>query len=114
MHHQEEALPEAPPATAITVVRNAYIRRVAEQQEVACLILVSITPKIQKNLEDRPTFEILQELKTMFQQQAEQELFEIIKAFHACKQEEGQSVSTYVLKMKAYLDQMEHLGYPMA
>ncbi|GKA76632.1 retrotransposon protein, putative, ty1-copia subclass [Tanacetum coccineum] len=26
---------------------------------------------------------------------------------------EGQSVSTYVLKMKAYLDQMEHLGYPM-
>ncbi|GJS38934.1 putative RNA-directed DNA polymerase [Tanacetum coccineum] len=27
--------------------------------------------------------------------------------------EEGQSVSTYVLKMKAYLDQMERLGYPM-
>ncbi|GJT82694.1 retrovirus-related pol polyprotein from transposon TNT 1-94 [Tanacetum coccineum] len=26
---------------------------------------------------------------------------------------EGQSVSTYVLKMKAYLDQMERLGYPM-
>ncbi|GKE91114.1 retrotransposon protein, putative, ty1-copia subclass, partial [Tanacetum coccineum] len=49
----------------------------------------------------------------MFQQQAEQELFETVKAFHACKQEEGQSVSTYVLKMKAYLDQMERLGYPM-
>ncbi|GJY23980.1 hypothetical protein Tco_0397638 [Tanacetum coccineum] len=45
--------------------------------------------------------------------QAEQELFETVKAFHACKQEEGQSVSTYVLKMKAYLDQMERLGYPM-
>ncbi|GKA88297.1 hypothetical protein Tco_0810061, partial [Tanacetum coccineum] len=49
----------------------------------------------------------------MFQQQAEQELFETVKAFHACKQEEGQSVSTYVLKMKAYLDQMERLGYPI-
>ncbi|GJY25172.1 hypothetical protein Tco_0399898 [Tanacetum coccineum] len=36
-----------------------------------------------------------------------------IEAFHACKQEEGQSVSTYVLKMKAYLDQMERLGNPM-
>ncbi|GJW10324.1 zinc finger, CCHC-type containing protein [Tanacetum coccineum] len=44
---------------------------------------------------------------------AEQELFETVKAFHACKQEEGQSISTYVLKMKAYLDQMERLGYPM-
>ncbi|GJZ39587.1 retrotransposon protein, putative, ty1-copia subclass [Tanacetum coccineum] len=84
LHHLEEALPEAPTATATAAVRNAYTRRVAEQQEVACLML-----------------------------QAEQELFETVKAFHACKQEEGQSVSTYVLKMKAYLDQMEHLGYPM-
>ncbi|GJW01702.1 retrotransposon protein, putative, ty1-copia subclass [Tanacetum coccineum] len=38
-HHLEEALPKAPPATAIVVVRNAYTRRVAEQQEVACLML---------------------------------------------------------------------------
>nr|GEU64232.1 hypothetical protein [Tanacetum cinerariifolium] len=49
----------------------------------------------------------------MFQQQAEQELFETVKAFHACKQEDGQSVSTYALKIKAYLDQIERLGYPM-
>ncbi|GJS37974.1 retrotransposon protein, putative, ty1-copia subclass [Tanacetum coccineum] len=73
LHHLEEALPEAPHATTTVVVRNAYTRRVAEQQEVACLML----------------------------------------AFHACKQEEGQSVSTYVLKIKAYLDQIERLGYPM-
>ncbi|GKC17061.1 zinc finger, CCHC-type containing protein [Tanacetum coccineum] len=113
-HHLEEALPEVPPAIATAVVRNAYTRRVAEQQEVACLMLVSMTPEIQKNLEDRPAFEILQELKTIFQQQAEQELFETVKAFHPCKQEEGKSVSTYVLKMKSYLDQMERLGYPMS
>ncbi|GJU81633.1 hypothetical protein Tco_1283998 [Tanacetum coccineum] len=104
----------APPATATADVRNAYTRRVAEQQEVAYLMLVSMTPEIQKNLEDRTAFEILQELKTMFQQQIEQELFETVKAFHACKQGEGQSVSTYVLKIKAYLDQMERLGYPMS
>ncbi|GJS35693.1 hypothetical protein Tco_0534075 [Tanacetum coccineum] len=54
LHHLEEALPEAPPATATATVRN----------------------EIQNNLEDWPAFEILQELKTMFQQQAEQELFE--------------------------------------
>ncbi|GKE17592.1 hypothetical protein Tco_1425169 [Tanacetum coccineum] len=99
LHHLEEALPEAPPATATSAVRNAYTRRVAEQQEVACLMLVSITPEIQKNLEDCTAFEILQELKTIFQQQVEQELFETVKAFHACKQEEGQSVSTYDCNM---------------
>ncbi|GJR60294.1 retrotransposon protein, putative, ty1-copia subclass [Tanacetum coccineum] len=61
LHHLEEALPEAPPATATAAVRNAYTCR----------------------------------------------------AFHAYKEEEGQSVSTYVLMMKAYLDQMKRLGYPM-
>ncbi|GKD20451.1 retrotransposon protein, putative, ty1-copia subclass, partial [Tanacetum coccineum] len=44
---------------------------------------------------------------------AKQELFEIVKAFHACKQEEGQSVSSYLLKMKSYLDTLERLGYAM-
>nr|GEU40126.1 hypothetical protein [Tanacetum cinerariifolium] len=77
LNHMEEATPEAPHATVIADVCNAYTRMVNEQQE------------------------------------AEQELFEIVKAFHACKQEEGQFVSTYVLKMKGYLDQMKHLGYLM-
>ncbi|GKB17004.1 retrotransposon protein, putative, ty1-copia subclass [Tanacetum coccineum] len=70
LHHLEEALPEAPLATATAAVRNAYTRRVTEQQEVACLML----------------------------QQAEQELFETVKVFHAYKQEEGQSVSTYFVQ----------------
>ncbi|GKC22999.1 zinc finger, CCHC-type containing protein [Tanacetum coccineum] len=91
----------------------AMPRPVGREQQVAYLMLVSMSPEIQRNLEDQPIFETLQELKTMFQQQAEQELFETVKAFHACNQEEGQSVSTYVLKMKAYLDHMERLGYPM-
>nr|GEX98055.1 zinc finger, CCHC-type [Tanacetum cinerariifolium] len=36
-----------------------------------------------------------------------------IKAFHACKQEDRQSVSTYILNMKGYLDTLECLGYDM-
>ncbi|GJS78144.1 hypothetical protein Tco_0728025 [Tanacetum coccineum] len=109
----KEALPEAPPATITAAIHNAYARRVIEQQEVACLMLVSMTLEIQKNLEDRVAFEIILELKTMFQQHVEQELFETVKAFHACKQEKGQSVSTYMFKMKAYLDQIDRIGYPM-
>ncbi|GJX30745.1 retrotransposon protein, putative, ty1-copia subclass [Tanacetum coccineum] len=49
----------------------------------------------------------------MFEEQAKHELFETVKAFHACKQEEGQSVSSYLLKMKSYLDTLERLGYEM-
>ncbi|GJW56338.1 retrotransposon protein, putative, ty1-copia subclass [Tanacetum coccineum] len=35
------------------------------------------------------------------------------REFHACKQEEGQSVSSYVLKMKSYIDNLECLGHAM-
>nr|GFB56986.1 hypothetical protein [Tanacetum cinerariifolium] len=45
--------------------------------------------------------------------QAEQELFQTMRDFHSCRQEEGQSVSSYVLKIKGYIDNLEHLGYPV-
>ncbi|PWA55135.1 zinc finger, CCHC-type [Artemisia annua] len=112
-YHLEEALPEAPAVNATAAVRNAYTRRCNEQQEVACLMLASMIPELQKNLENLAAFDMLRELKVMFEQQAEQELFDTVKSFHACKQEEGQSVSSYVMKMKSYMDQMERLGYPM-
>ncbi|GJX59201.1 hypothetical protein Tco_0290591 [Tanacetum coccineum] len=85
LHHLEEALPEAPPATATMLL------------------------SFQKILEDSHSFEMPTELKTMFQQQAEQELFETIKAFHACKQR-GHLLVHLFAKMNQ-LDQMERLGY---
>nr|GEX19810.1 hypothetical protein [Tanacetum cinerariifolium] len=45
--------------------------------------------------------------------QAEQELLQTTRDFHSCKQEEGQSISSYVLKMKGYIDNLEHLRHPM-
>nr|GEY43364.1 hypothetical protein [Tanacetum cinerariifolium] len=56
---------------------------------------------------------MLLELKTLFAQQAEQELLHTTRDFHSCKQEEGQSVSSYVLMMKGYIDSLERLGYPV-
>ncbi|GJU27695.1 hypothetical protein Tco_1166316 [Tanacetum coccineum] len=43
----------------------------------------------------------------------QQEIACLMLEFHAFKQKEGQCISTYVLKMKGYLDQMERLGYPI-
>nr|GFA65400.1 zinc finger, CCHC-type [Tanacetum cinerariifolium] len=56
---------------------------------------------------------MLKELKTLFAQQAEQELLQTTRDFHSCRQEEGQSVSSYVLKMKGYIDNLERLGHPV-
>ncbi|GJQ90038.1 retrotransposon protein, putative, ty1-copia subclass [Tanacetum coccineum] len=76
-------------------------------------MLMTMEPEIQRNLENLHAYDMLQELKTLFAQQAEQELLQTTRDFHSCKQEEGQSVSSYVLKMKGYIDNLERLGHPV-
>ncbi|GJU11742.1 zinc finger, CCHC-type containing protein [Tanacetum coccineum] len=56
-------------------------------------------------------YEMLQELKSMFDKQAGVERFDLIQTFHSCKQEEGKSVISYVLKIKGYMEQLERLTY---
>ncbi|GKA72461.1 zinc finger, CCHC-type containing protein [Tanacetum coccineum] len=41
------------------------------------------------------------------------ELLQTVREFYTCKQEEGQSVSSHVLKMKGYIDNLEQLGKPV-
>nr|GEY53895.1 hypothetical protein [Tanacetum cinerariifolium] len=41
------------------------------------------------------------------------ELLQTTRDFHSCKQEEGQSVSSHVLKIKGYIDNLERLGHPV-
>nr|GEV82241.1 zinc finger, CCHC-type [Tanacetum cinerariifolium] len=43
----------------------------------------------------------------------EQELLQTTRDFHSYKHEEGQSVSSYVLKMKGYIENLERLGHPV-
>ncbi|GKA15609.1 retrotransposon protein, putative, ty1-copia subclass [Tanacetum coccineum] len=92
---------------------DKYYETTNLEQEVACLMLSSMSPDLQRTLEKYNSYDMIQELKTMFEDQAKQELFETVKAFHACKQEEGQSISSYLLKMKIYLDTLKRLGYAM-
>ncbi|GJS05025.1 hypothetical protein Tco_0321533 [Tanacetum coccineum] len=64
--------------------------------EVACLMLGSMSPKLQRQFKNYSPYDVLRELKSMFEKQAGVELFELIQTFHASKQEEGQSISSYL------------------
>ncbi|GJZ29460.1 zinc finger, CCHC-type containing protein [Tanacetum coccineum] len=103
--------PALDPETAGPNTIDKYYETVNLEQKVACLMLSSMSPNFQRTFEKYIAYDMLKERKTMFEDQAKQELFETVKAFHACKQEEGQSVSFYLLKMKSYLDSQELLGY---
>nr|GEW66256.1 hypothetical protein [Tanacetum cinerariifolium] len=57
---------------------------------------------------------MLDRTETLFSQQAEHELLQTVREFHVCKHEEEQFVSSYVLKMKSYIDNLESLGHLMS
>ncbi|GJW76416.1 zinc finger, CCHC-type containing protein, partial [Tanacetum coccineum] len=103
LNYLEQPLPPAPVAPAGQHVAP----------EIAGLMLMTMEPEIQRNLENLHANDMLKELKALFAQQVEQELLQTTRDFHACKQEEGQSVSSYVLKMKGYIDNLERLGHPV-
>src|SRR3954466_13498278 len=54
-------------------------------------------------------FEILEELKTMFQTQARSERYDISEKFFNSKMEEGSSVSENAIKMSGYTQHLEQL-----
>ncbi|GJU46520.1 retrotransposon protein, putative, ty1-copia subclass [Tanacetum coccineum] len=88
----------------VNLIYDAY-------NEVACLLLDSMTPELHRQFENPSPYDMIKELKSMFEKQAGVERFDLIQTFHACKQEEGKPVAAYVLQMKGYVDQLERLGY---
>ncbi|GJS96191.1 hypothetical protein Tco_0803159 [Tanacetum coccineum] len=119
LDYLEQPIPPAPvPAQAGQQVAPealaAHTAWVKGSKEIVGLMLMTMEPDIQRNLENLSAYDMLQELKTLFAQQAEQELLQTVRDFHSCKQEEGQSVSSYVLKMKSYIDNLERLGHPVS
>ncbi|GJV79062.1 hypothetical protein Tco_1514932 [Tanacetum coccineum] len=70
-----------------------------------------MTPEHHRQFENSSPYDMLQELRYMFEKQAGVDRFDLIQTFHACKQEEGKSVCSYILKMKGCVEQLERLSY---
>ncbi|GJR34443.1 retrotransposon protein, putative, ty1-copia subclass [Tanacetum coccineum] len=107
----EQPLPAAPAANSEAQVLLEWNAIYDAYNEVACLILGSMTPELHRQFENSSPYDMIKELKAMFEKQAGVERFDLIQTFHACKQEEGKPVAAYVIQMKGYVDQLERLGY---
>ncbi|GJW73556.1 retrotransposon protein, putative, ty1-copia subclass [Tanacetum coccineum] len=111
MYVIEQPIPPTPAANSAANVLVEWNAVYDAYNEVACLMLESMTPEIHKQYKNYSPYGMLQELKSMFEKQARVERFDLIQTFHACKEEEGKPVAAYVLKMKGYVEQLECLGY---
>ncbi|GJT11976.1 retrovirus-related pol polyprotein from transposon TNT 1-94 [Tanacetum coccineum] len=103
-------IPLAPAADSAANVLAEWNAVYDAYNEVACLMLGSMTPELHRQFEYYLPYEMLKEFKSMFEKQAGVERFDLIQTFHACKQG-GKPVAAYVLKMKGYVEQLEYLGY---
>nr|GFA10170.1 retrotransposon protein, putative, Ty1-copia subclass [Tanacetum cinerariifolium] len=114
LEHPIPAAPVAPPGQQVPpAALAAHAVWVKGQKEVVVLMLLTIDLEIQRNLAHLGAYDMLQELKAMYSKQAEQELLQTVREFHTSKQKEGQSVSSHVLKMKGYIENLEQLGQPV-
>nr|GEW61015.1 zinc finger, CCHC-type [Tanacetum cinerariifolium] len=100
---------QANPPDVLTT-HQAWIKA---HKEIVGLMLMTMDLDIQKNLEHLGAYDMFKELITLYVQQTDQEVLQTVREFHACKQEEGQSVSSCFLKMKIYIDNLERLGHVM-
>nr|GFA05637.1 hypothetical protein [Tanacetum cinerariifolium] len=93
LNYLEKPIPPVPVATVgqqvapeILTAHTAWVKR---SKEIDGLMLMTMEPEIQRNLESLHAHEMLKE------------------------QEERQSVSSYILKIKGYIDNLERLGHPV-
>ncbi|KAJ9560137.1 hypothetical protein OSB04_005297 [Centaurea solstitialis] len=109
----EEPLREAPPATAPAAARNAHKKHSDDLLDVACLMLATMSPDLQAGLINTHAYDMIRQLRDMFQTQARTERYDATKAFNEWKMVKGTSVSDHVMKMKRHLDHLERLGHPV-
>ncbi|KAJ9543742.1 LOW QUALITY PROTEIN: hypothetical protein OSB04_023449 [Centaurea solstitialis] len=109
----EDPLGEAPPANAPAAARNAHKKHSDDLLDVACLVLATMSPDLQAGLINTNAYDMICQLRDMFQTQARTERYDATKSFNECKMIKGTSVSDHVMKMKRHLDHLERLGHPV-
>ncbi|GAB2295499.1 hypothetical protein Dimus_038359 [Dionaea muscipula] len=94
----------------VTGAWNTWLER---DNEVQCIMLVSMNNELQKHYENFHVVEIVDNLKVVYGEYTQNESYEISKALFRMKMTEGTSVSDYVLKMITYIEQLENMGMTM-
>src|SRR3989337_1929205 len=106
----EAPLGARPAAGATPDVVNAWQSKADDYSMVQCAMLYGLEPGLQRRFERHGAYEMFQELKLIFQENARIERYEVSNKFYSCKMEENNSVSEHVLKMSGYYNRLNQLG----
>jgi len=107
----DEPIPEEPPAEAPQ--RDAYNKNLNDSVEVSCILVATMTPKLQKHYEGMTAFDMIDHLTTLYEEQDRHERFDVSKALFSIKLSERSPVEPHVLKMIGYVENLARLGLPL-
>ncbi|KAL4292029.1 hypothetical protein GQ457_14G014530 [Hibiscus cannabinus] len=105
----EEPVPNDPGANAPRVDKDKFKKHMEDMLGVGCLILATITPELQKQHEDMVAYEMIQNLKEIYEGKAHQERYKTSKALFQYKMSEGSPVGAHVIKLIGYIQTSKKL-----
>ncbi|GJS86735.1 retrotransposon protein, putative, ty1-copia subclass [Tanacetum coccineum] len=111
----EQPIPAMPVPPAGQVlppgVLNTHTAWVKALKEIAGLMLMTMDPDIQKNLKQLGAYDMLKELKTLYAQQAYQELLQTVENFtHANKKKDSLSLEKELSRLSRRVDEKKKLS----
>ena len=90
-----------------------YHKHLDDSIIVACIMLASMSPRLQKQHEAMTAYDIVAHLKELFHEQERSERFEVSKMIFRSRMQEGTSPVQYALKMHGYIVRLDQLGFGM-
>src|SRR6266496_1855775 len=99
-----------PAAGANADVVNVRQTKSDDYSIVQCAMLYGLESGLQRRFERHGAYEMFQELKLIFQENARIERYEVSNKFYSCKMEENSSISEHILRMSGYHNHLTQLG----
>ncbi|KAK8593575.1 hypothetical protein V6N12_045652 [Hibiscus sabdariffa] len=109
----EEPVPDEPAANAPRADKDKFQKHMDDMVDVGCLMLATLDSELQKQHENMVAYDMIQNLKEIYEGKARQERYETSKALFQCKMTEGTPVGAHVIKMMGYVQTLEKLGFPL-
>ena len=81
----DKAIPDEPAPDVPRTERNAFNKHKEDSLDVTCIMLATMEPELQKQMEDMEAYDMIVHLKEMFQEQARHERFAVTKELNSCK-----------------------------
>ncbi|KAI3723541.1 hypothetical protein L2E82_35186 [Cichorium intybus] len=105
----ETELIDIDPDTATPEELASYTKHFDNATKVACIMIATMNPELQRIYEDYWPYEMHKELAEKFRKQERIERCEVVKAFTNEKPRDGESICSHVQRMQGYVERLRKL-----